>query len=604
MKKNRKRQYDVDPNNPKLPAGWDRCHAFLAQKGRFCRQQVSTKSPLSETEDSSLTPRYCGNHYHLYDSVEPNLANDPTISKINTAKRIRKDYIRIPCPIDPSHTIFKHMLHKHLAICPKAKQQHEMKNKPYYKLGINKGGHGRNHERSDGKGEDRSINEVKKNLVEENTVRAQNLALAILHVYSKLFPNSNNPKLNIVTKNDKNVDGAKLSQMTAADLYNAIPIVDKSADELKFSASGDGLTHCVDSYKIKTGGSRHLHQQASIIGHLRQRGLLENTTDIIEMGAGRGILGLLVAGVTSAINESSDNDVNLIMVERSVSRSKADTRIRQAQKLSYNLSPSTKSSSYFNLDKVQFHRIRCDIADIHLPTAISTLSTKHDTCRTQNHAEKIADHPKTIAIAKHLCGCGTDLALKSLLPATSKINACAFATCCHGVCDWDDYIGRSYIQDIFATHCPSTFLNNDDDRHSGKQIGNASLTSCKTLKQKNFFGKYEFDLMKKWTAGCVHSESPKQNENIVDCVNEHTKNDTFAERKQNIYSKNVSILIKSLNLSCGVQGFGRSCQRIIDYGRILYMKEKLGFMEADLLYYVDDDVTPQNSLLIAWNPEK
>jgi hypothetical protein len=54
------------------------------------------------------------------------------------------------------------------------------------------------------------------------------------------------------------------------------------------------------------------------------------------------------------------------------------------------------------------------------------------------------ENRQLVVIAKHLCGAGTDLALKSLEPI-NQVSACVMATCCHGACTWDDYVGRDYL---------------------------------------------------------------------------------------------------------------------------------------------------------------
>jgi len=58
-------------------------------------------------------------------------------------------------------------------------------------------------------------------------------------------------------------------------------------------------------------------------------------------------------------------------------------------------------------------------------------------------------------------------------------------------------------------------------------------------------------------------------------------------------------MVESMGLPCGVKGLGRACQRIIDYGRRMYMKDKLKLPETDIVHYVSDKVTPQNALLLA-----
>eukprot|EP00960_Hanusia_phi_P036629 752429-Hanusia_phi.AAC.3 len=45
-------------------------------------------------------------------------------------------------------------------------------------------------------------------------------------------------------------------------------------------------------------------------------------------------------------------------------------------------------------------------------------------------------------------------------------------------------------------------------------------------------------------------------------------------------------------------GFGRKCKRLIDVGRMLYVREHLG-LECELSAYVAEDLTPENVMLIA-----
>jgi len=46
---------------------------------------------------------------------------------------------RIPCPVDPTHTISKHSVDSHIKKCPKVKQQRELEGRDYYRKGCNRG---------------------------------------------------------------------------------------------------------------------------------------------------------------------------------------------------------------------------------------------------------------------------------------------------------------------------------------------------------------------------------------------------------------------------------------------------------------------------------
>jgi len=49
---------------------------------------------------------------------------------------------RIPCPIDPSHKIFKRDLEAHLKVCETRKDRERVLSKPWYAEGCNAGGSG------------------------------------------------------------------------------------------------------------------------------------------------------------------------------------------------------------------------------------------------------------------------------------------------------------------------------------------------------------------------------------------------------------------------------------------------------------------------------
>ena len=123
------------------------------------------------------------------------------------------------------------------------------------------------------------------------------------------------------------------------------------------------------------------------------------------------------------------------------------------------------------LDLVDVTRVRCDLAHVDIRKAL-------DTHGRHEHSSK------TVVIAKHLCGAGTDLALKSLRNL-ALIDGCVFATCCHGLCNWNDYVGRNCLLSLF---CSKT----------------GGLTS---------FGEKQFHLMRRWASASVLDDRQIPNAN-------------------------------------------------------------------------------------------
>ena len=499
---------ETEKKDPEPPETWDRCHAYMKQKKRFCRQQ---------RQNDSI---YCGNHQHL---------------QVNLQSK-RK---RIPCPLDPSHMIYEDQLNKHLPICPKTKKRKRQEDSHYYKENVNAGGHG-----------DISCPAISPTKTDTHSW-AQKLALRVLMVHQQVFGNS-------ATKD--------VTKLTFSDLHDAIEMRDFSRQEMDA-----GIEKGFQSHRIKAGGSRHVPQIASLVGHLRDIEAIPRiqTTKgknslgsaepllLLEMGAGRGMFGLTASGVAG----SAGLDTHLMMVERTGTRGKADKIFRS-------LAKQEESSSYLELDKVKWSRINCDLLHIYLPDLLE-----------KDYELKRA---KVVVIAKHLCGVGTDLALKAMEPIKERVSACVLATCCHGVCNWCDYVGRGFL--------------------------------CEKMKEEDLttFGEDEFNLMRQWCAGAVAcqdelqtrirqgeiSNTDDQPEEVV----EHSVsnvNDTDATPIR----VNISAIVSSLNLACGVQGLGRACQRLIDYGRSEYLRniiyENQKSSTVNLCHYIPNGVTPQNAVLVA-----
>eukprot|EP00551_Chaetoceros_affinis_P010049 CAMPEP_0203670920 /NCGR_PEP_ID=MMETSP0090-20130426/6873_1 /ASSEMBLY_ACC=CAM_ASM_001088 /TAXON_ID=426623 /ORGANISM="Chaetoceros affinis, Strain CCMP159" /LENGTH=196 /DNA_ID=CAMNT_0050535897 /DNA_START=15 /DNA_END=602 /DNA_ORIENTATION=+ len=178
---------------PPLPENWNRCHAYMDRKKRYCRQMPSKGSS------------YCGNHLDYADAANTESticppATTDTSSPLSAKRprlyeelselsgRVKGKGKRIPCPLDPSHTIYECNLKAHIKKCNKAKQRINDRAKIYYKHGINQGGFGLL--RNNGIDNDDVTNTKESNddtKEEKEETYYQNLALAILRAYHQTF---------------------------------------------------------------------------------------------------------------------------------------------------------------------------------------------------------------------------------------------------------------------------------------------------------------------------------------------------------------------------------------------------------------------------------
>ena len=531
----------VSPPNPDPPEDWTRCHAYNHHKTRFCRQEKHTNSE-----------KYCGNHLHLQGDE-------------------RK---RIKCPIDPSHYIFADSLDKHVKKCPKTIQLEKLAEENYFRFECNRGGHGTFVRPSCASSCDNNATSAGIRDLEA----AKRLALRVLQVHQEIFHCNDAPDGKAPVAMDHSP--ASLQEAT---IYAAIPVVDLSQPELDA-----GLGSAAGDYRIKIGGARHLHQQASLVGHLRRIGALQtlnaNATGvdasnklrprrIFEMGAGRGMTGLVAAGVSARLRPTQ-----LVMIEKGSSRSRAEKVLRKVKAFPEEFSCT---SPYLNIANVDYERIKCDLAHVDMcKTCTETATTKTaeygTDIGTSNAMACTGKEEEIVVIAKHLCGVGTDLALKSLESIKEKVTCCIMSTCCHGACYWRDYVGRDYL--IEAMTHPIEL-------------------SC--------FGEEEFELLRIWSSGTVWDGGVDGGDNPPSNVeDEHRKPFLRDEYKisDNERFRNVARIAETLRLQCGPRGLGRACQRLIDYGRREYLRHVI-FSDAkcntQILYYVPVEVTPQNAILIA-----
>uniref|UniRef100_A0A3P9LUZ5 tRNA:m(4)X modification enzyme TRM13 n=1 Tax=Oryzias latipes TaxID=8090 RepID=A0A3P9LUZ5_ORYLA len=300
---------------------------------------------------------------------------------------------------------------------------------------------------------------------------------------------------------------------------------------------------------------KHLKQQASILGHLDELGLLRRGRCFVEFGAGRGKLS---HWIHEALKNNGDlkgsEDLQLLLVERSSIRFKVDGKHQDAG--------------------VQFERLQVDIEHLDL-SKVPLLQDKKF---------------PLVGVGKHLCGAATDLALRCLLE-TSRLRdpeteppqkrlkpsepaaeatpgdsgACsgasvgpvlglAVALCCHHRCEWRHFVGRQF------------FLE--------RGLGAAEFSA--------------FCRMSSWATCGVRAANQ-------DYSSHHSTNRERAKEEHEPLDE-TDTLNKFLS-AVEREKIGRLCKRLIDSGRCHFLKSQ-GF-SSRLTCYTDQGVTLENVLLTA-----
>nr|XP_055074571.1 tRNA:m(4)X modification enzyme TRM13 homolog isoform X1 [Misgurnus anguillicaudatus] len=328
-----------------------RCAFYVTKKKRYCKMIVGKGKTL------------CGEHANAGEETEKK---------------------RIPCPLDPKHTVYENNLAKHLKKC-----NSKEKPKPcYYVKDINAGCGS----------EDETIEEV-----------------------------------SIADRTKEELDELIVKLKTALKGLNT-KIVESTL-------SHSALDEPLNDPKNGDSAFKHLKQQASILGNMEALELLSPERCYIEFGAGKGKLS---HWIHIALKEAEN--VHFLLVERSSTRFKVDGKHKNAdstferlqvdiQHLDLNQVPLLKDK---RLPVVGVGKHLCGAAtDLALRCLFDHLCDENDeppTKRLKLRQEQGAgDEMKSVPPTE---ATGGGLVVSGL----------AVALCCHHRCDWRHYVGKEFFR--------------------------------------------------------------------------------------------------------------------------------------------------------------
>ncbi|NXX87208.1 TRM13 enzyme, partial [Urocolius indicus] len=410
-----------------------------------------------------------------------------------------KERKRIPCPLDHKHTVYEDQLQKHLKRCNSRE-----KPKPVYFV--------------------QDINAGLKDAAET--------------------PGKQVP----------------ISSLSKEELENLIIKLRKASHGLEQPLKEQILSHqalqdALNDPKNGESASKHLKQQASILGNMEKLHLLGPGRCFVEFGAGRGKLSHWVAAALQNVE-----NVHFLLVERATTRFKVDGKHKMRDSA--------------------FERLQVDIQHLCL-NKVPSLEKK-----------KLP----VVGVGKHLCGAATDLALRCLVesytaccdgeseesapkrcrsaetevaPDTSAaegsrddcrpVAGIVIALCCHHKCDWTHYVGREFF----------TALG----------LGPVEF--------------HYFQRMSSW-ATCGMREAPatapardEGDEETHDAADEPPGSET----------ESGSAALQGVLSVEERKEIGQLCKRLIDHGRLQYLEQR-GYRAA-LQHYTQPAVSLENVLLTA-----
>lgn len=443
------------------------CQYFIKKKNRQCGM---TRSSLNN---------YCSEHLNLYKLEVGNNLHNPNLN-VGNGKEIQDQRKRIPCPLDPKHTVWENQLNKHMKKCNKFKLIHSNDDNIFYCKDLNRGQISYTPNETDN--DTPTIDQIVQT------------AKVLLNILDSNYFN----ELSTRFKNNKFMNDNRLKELS---------------------------------------NQKHALQQGSLIQNLFEyMGDLSNENNsndtskstIIEFGCGKAEFSRYLNNCylnNSRFKFSKINPPNFILIDRASNRLKFDSKIiKDTLEITKNIEP-------------KIDRIRIDIKDLKLDAVVSN----------NNH-----NNSKQIVISKHLCGVATDLTLRCLVNSKESLpnlNSMVIAMCCRHVCQARDYINPDFIKILI------------------KQF------DCK-LDYNTFFS-----CLKKICSWATNGRRHDVQDMDKVTVGENDWEITVKQREQ----------------------IGLCARRIIDQGRLIWVKENLPNRNVELIKYCPKNISLENCAIILNN---
>ncbi len=340
-----------------------KCNYFLEKKRRLC------------TLDRNPSSQFCG--VHLFAGIGKAVGNGDQDSTEIVDERV-------PCPLDPSHCVYKKRLQSHLQVCNVVRNENEIAKEPFYSKNLNSGN----------------------NQIDENELELTVDPDELLHKVNRCF--------------DDLVDrGCVLPDIVDVDRWS---ISDQAAVE--YQGLEDIIIPAIGGNKQSHRQLRHIKQDAHIIQRMMTHGLFDTSSDdrsvYVELGAGKGELAYAVSSVKT--------NSKIVMVERAGNRKKVDRSLRRAH-------------------NTNFHRVRMDIRHVYLPTCpgIRSDDVCHP-CGDPSKLVIIAKHLCGLATdlaIRSILPFQNDSDGKRV---SERVQGVAIATCCHHALSYQDYTGIDLLR--------------------------------------------------------------------------------------------------------------------------------------------------------------
>lgn len=537
---------------------WTQCCFFMAKKNRYCNIQrcpdslycgnhrppgeIPSQKALKrakEFEEKTLRLAQGVNSAGISVSRSSDAAVIPSGTKRSSSNDDDDVFIdRIPCPIDPTHTIYRHNLDYHLKICNTKTREDVLKSKAYYCQDCNAG------------------DEAQSNIILQTSASALSSSFDGVDVDA------------LIAKIKASFDGPVKEQIIKEIPDETVTTIAVTKDVLEVVAGT----------QTAFNRTKHARQDASLVNRMIEANLIDvdryggnndaedsckNSVLYAEFGAGKGLLGLAIS--------CAQPKATVTFIERNGLRWKADKTMGILGR--------------------SFQRIRMDIKHCSLEGLLQEeAKTNTETTEPGSYNE----NKSVVVVAKHLCGVATDFAIRSLCNlATSssteldrRARGLAVATCCHHNCLISDYCGWEYLSSLGFT--PIEFEVMTHWSGWAHTLTNSSVQSSK--KRRMHLGSKSQDIVSHNNSDSNMGESVEEQDDIEE---EDADNSHSAPKINERVPKPTNL--GPLEMSA----IGKQIKRIFDYGRVCYLR-KIGF-DAYVANYCSAELSPECYAIIARN---
>ena len=371
---------------------------------------------------------------------------------------------------------------------------------------------------------------------------------------------------------------------------------------------------------------KHRLQEASIAGHLVTKELVDKDklTTLIDFGSGEAAISVSLAKLPFpmqylCIERKACNNKREKRTQRKCYRAKIDLTDVDLSALLHKVETSGQEQPPIVVDSKHEEDPLSPPVVVDSKHEEDPLSPSLDACN------------RIVGIGKHLCGSATDLALNAMrllhnsnchvvrdaIPDESTsasvqslgsrhIVGICIATCCHSNCSWELLAAREWLESVgittveeFKLLCKfaGMFAASDDTN---------TVTTTTTTQEGSAEGVVSSSIRSSSNTSSSSRAINSVVDELDDFYNDQTQTTASTELLTDVTSREYSNNeMETTRLQEKHQrlihrlAVGRASKRLIDWGRVQFIRKYLLFSSVELIHYVDESVTPENCLILA-----